>query len=172
MNEEWENKWIAWVAILISVVSAGFSLWANLIASDSKDFAKEANQISLKILSYNIVDRAYYDIIDSGINEKVMEKLRNGQKVSNRDHLVQYVDIFEGVFIDYCHGFVYRSYIKPKLFNFLSKVCHSSQAVEAIYNYNESKNGVALLCKEFEPNSIFAKQAIEDKVSECHFMKD
>jgi hypothetical protein len=168
-----------WIPTVISLLALGGSLYsyslsrqanflaeeANSIAKESVNVEKDGNSIVRTENSYAKVDQALREA-HSGINQQVMDKIQNKQAVQVMANLYSLVDVFEGLGDDYCQGLIYRNHMYAKFMSDFYYVCSSNQINKELAG---KKNGLAIICAEFQPRSIFAKTIEEKNIPGCNF---
>lgn len=158
------------VALLTSII---FSFRSNQLAKDANRIAKDAKAISEESLKFEMdkrsqeyVENVFSEIYQVNKNLNTIQKLRNQEYIGNKSDIDPVVDLLEGAGNSFCQGTVWRWHLNTILKKTLSDVCEN----EEIYNiYSYEKNGLAMLCKEFFPNSIFSKTLQIENLSTCKF---
>ena len=161
------------IALLISFASLYFSYQSVKISNNANEIAKESNNVSKNELNFSkdvrsqqISSKAYSDIYDDPQNVITIEKIKRNIPINDVDKIIKVIDPLEEVGLSYCQGTAWILHINVYLKNTLSYVCNNSE-VTAIFA--GKKNGVAMLCSHFFPNSAFAKFIKLDNVSSCQF---
>lgn len=157
--------------IVISVVAVVVSFWS---ASKSNESAKLSQKIEVDNLSYqidqtslNYLSNAYDELFYKPENSYVLHLIKENVYVNDVDAFRKVIDVFEGVGSNFCQGSVKKKHIQPYLSNSLRYVCDNAQ-MNTTYQQG-FKNGIAILCKEFYPDSDFAKKIDMTNVGNCTF---
>lgn len=168
-----------WIPTVISIFALGGSLYsyslsrqsnslaeeANRIAKESVDVGKDGNSMVRTENSYAKVDEALREA-HSGINQQVMDKIQNKESVQVATNLYSLVDVFEGLGDDYCQGLIYRNHMYAKFMSDFYYVCNNEQIYKQLAG---RKNGLAIVCAEFQPRSNFAMTLEEKNIPGCNF---
>ena len=158
---------ISVLSILISTISIFVAIKSNQIATDAKNTNKDALGIQLDQISQNYASQAYNDLFNSNNNNLItMTKLKSGMLINDRNLLLKVVDIFEEVGNGACQGTIKFRHIRPYLYKSLSYTCNNSEIQK---EFAGSKNGLSILCNEFYPESLFAKNLETENLNTCEF---
>ncbi len=176
-----DNSYIKWIPIIISIVSVlialkactvsneanDLSLDSNEIARQANDIASNVNRFQMSFQSLSIVRQAYDTIYSDSLNRLVIEKLAGGEEIVDKFNLLRIVDIFEDMGDLFCSGNIYRVNLRTQLSSTIKFACNSSQ----IYaEFKEGKNGLAMLCYELFPDSLFASTIDATNIGSCKFI--
>lgn len=171
---------VAFTALVISIVSLFLNLYfsneankrameANTIAQNAKDISQDNNNFAKIARSQELADTNYDRLYDNGINQKIMQAVKNSQNIGSlfqEEEIKQYIDIFEGLGAYYCQGDVYKKNLVNSFYNSMKYYCDD----EYIYqNYKGKKNGSATLCTELFPKSKFASTLDTTNLASCTF---
>lgn len=155
------------ISIFISLAGLYFANQANITAHKALKVNEAVIGFEIEKRSQDNVNRAYDDLYNNPINNKIMQKIRNSVQIRNREDLLKVVDVFELIGSDFCQGTAKSRHIKIILQNSLSYICNNDE----IYSqFNGSKNGTAILCYEFYQDSKFASTLKKENLHTCEFV--
>jgi hypothetical protein len=70
-------------------------------------------------------------------------------------------------------GRISRRDIRDQLFYFLKTLCNSTQVQNTFKkNVGEHRNGLAMICYELHPESIYSKTLDRTNLTDCRFIED
>lgn len=156
---------IAVYSNIIANNANSIALDANKISSDSKSISREALDFSRNARSQQIVEDSYDKIYVDPANRRNMESIKAGFLIG-KNNLLSILDNIEGVGNSFCQGTAWRWHINTMLKNTLSHICDNTEIYD---NFAGKKNGTAMLCSEFFPNSLFAKSLNKENIGTCMF---
>ncbi len=161
------SRTVALVALLVSSFSL-YSAWqANQIALEAKNVNLEGVNFSKDVRSQQISEAVYNDIYDNEQNRASMLAIKANKQISNPDSVLKLVDNLEKAGLSFCQGTAWVKHLKMYLKNTLSVICDNDQVYSL---YAIKKNGLALLCTEFFPDSKFAKMLDKKNINSCSFI--
>ncbi len=156
------------VTIILTLFNLLILLQQNRLAEQTWKLQQDNLGFEIDTRSQNYTKQAYDDLyLDKEINS-ILSDLKNNQKVENEEKLRQVIDIFEEMGSNFCQGTAKARHIRVYLANTLGKTICNNQQVSELYSGN--KNGTAILCYEFYPDSMFAKALQKDNLSTCEFL--
>lgn len=161
------NKLFTFINIILTLINIFLVYKANFIS----DLALRANQSSVGFQvdtrSEEYVSNAFNEIYDNSANAETIQKLKNNEKIGTRAAILKPVDLLEKVGSQFCQGTAKGRHIRIYLRNTLGAVCNNDEVFE---NFKNQKNGVAMLCAEYFPDSKFAGTLNRTNIQTCEFV--
>lgn len=152
--------------IIVSLISLTISVQANNIALSAWNLGKENLGFELDKTSRQYVKAAFDDLYTNSQKKQIMIDLKQNKIIYDNNDLKSVVDIFEEVGSDFCQGTSKLRHIRIYLKNSLDVICNNKEIND---NFSGKKNGVAILCAELLPNSLFAKSLNKENIGTCEF---
>lgn len=140
---------------------------ANRIATEAWKINEANIGFEIDQRSQDYVSKAYDNLYVDKVNSQTIEYLKNNKKIENSSNLLKVVDIFEEIGSDFCQGTAKSRHIRIYLQNSLATICNSTQINDT---YASKKNGLAILCYEYYPDSLFAYTLKRDNLTTCEFV--
>ncbi len=160
-------------AILISLIGLFHGLNANKLSKQANDIAQSGNTLqedslnfSKDLRSQEYVEDVFNNLYQDSKNLEVIQKVRSNEIVNSRSDLLDVIDYFESTGSSFCQGTVWKWHLNTTLKNTLDGVCNNQQVYE---EFNGKKNGLAMLCREFFPESKFAQTLQTYNLHTCAF---
>ncbi|MEK7071112.1 MAG: hypothetical protein AAB966_04855 [Patescibacteria group bacterium] len=153
------------IAILIfNIFLTIFNLYlvkqSNKISSNSLGFAVDSR-------SQDYVTKAYDQLYLNQHNLDMINQLKQQDLIKDEAKLLKIVDVLEEIGSNFCQGTVKARHIRIYLQNTIALTCNSD---EILKYFNGKKNGNAILCSEFFPESKFAKTLQSKYINTCEFV--
>lgn len=155
---------VAIISLFISSCSYHASVNSNGIASKALGLSQQEYIDDKSDRSDRLIDVLYDKIYYNEINQLVISKIKTNKVIEIPENLLRVVDIFEEVGIKYCGGTIYRRHIKTAFRKDLEFVCDDTDIFD---RFPTTKNGLAMLCHEFYPQSKMA--SVAKFWGDCHF---
>lgn len=143
---------------------------ANVVGVEANEIAKEGNAILQKQVSTDNVEDVYDEIYGSDAYKQIIyDHLKPKVAMENTQTLKDFMNVFEGVGSGYCQGLIRAPEIRSYLGKTLRHVCTNADV--ATY-FPQGKNGVAILCERFVPNSRYAQKVVPGSMEGCAFVEE
>lgn len=155
------------INIALTVANLIFVFMQYSIAKESWKVQQNDLGFQQDIRSQDYVRKAFDDLYSNKDNADVMFKIKEGKLVNNKQSLNAVVDIFEEIGSDFCQGTAKARHIRTYLLNTLLTLCSNQ---EVLSQFTGKKNGTAILCTEFYPDSAFSSTLKKDNLSTCEFI--
>jgi hypothetical protein len=160
-------------AFIISIVSLLQGHRAINIAEREADFNQEANRIQSEDLNFNkdqrsqsYVENIYNFLYEDEGNSEIVQKIKSNETVEDINKLTFVVDYLESTGSSFCQGTVWKWHLNITLKNTLNDFCTNDQIFS---KFDGRKNGLAILCAEFYPESKFASTLQTENLHTCTF---
>ncbi len=165
------NFFISIIGLILGIFN--YKSYVQLTKQQS-EIVKKTNSISQAQLELEIdkrsqdyVDSAYNDLYSDNKVVVVIDELKTGRSVPVDQILNKIIDELEGIGSKFCQGTVKSRHIKITLKNTLSLICNNDYIATQFVG---KKNGTAILCTEYFPDSQFAKLLDSQYVGSCEFI--
>lgn len=156
------------ITVILTIVNLTILAQQNILVEKSWRLSQDNLGFEIDTRSQNYTKQAYDDLyLDIEVNSTISD-LKNNRNIENEERLRKVVDIFEEVGSNFCQGTAKARHIRIYLANTLGKIICDNQQVNE--KYSGKKNGTAILCYEFFPDSLFAKTLKKDNLSTCEFL--
>lgn len=156
------------------VINFGFTLTNLALVAYSNGIAEKSLQANESSIGFQLDSRsqeyssqAFDDIYEDEQNKETINLLKSNEEVTDSAHLKEIVDILEAAGSDFCQGTAKRRHLQIYLNKTLNIVCNNVQVKDT---FSGQKNGLAMLCKEFSPDSTFASTVNMTNVHTCEFV--
>lgn len=143
-------------AFLVSLGAVVFAYHANQLALQNNKLAHQVGLYEVNVSSYNLLSEIYDRIYDRGINDKVINKLRNNEEVEDPTNLKYVVNLLEDVGSHLCDGRVFQTHVRTQLGTTMNEICNNEQLLS---DYGGKRNGVAYLCLRLDKEGFPSKFA-------------
>lgn len=161
------------IAILISSFGFIHGLNANKLSKQANGIAQSGNTLqegslnfSRDLRSQEYVENVFNDLYQDTDNLEIIQKVRANEIIDKRSDLLDVIDYLESTGSSFCQGTVWKWHLNTTLKNTLDGVCENQQVYE---EFGGKKNGLAMLCREFFPESKFARTLQTYNLHTCTF---
>lgn len=173
----------------LSLNANSISLESNILARNAIKKADQANKIAEKAniialgesktqeqilaIAHEDSNRSRLNLSENFANETfkelesvrgLLDDVRVNNSVKDKNKLGYIVDRFEYLGDNFCRQIIDKETIRVKFYFDLNGICNNTQITSF---YGNHKNGTALLCYEFFPESIFAKTLKKNSINQC-----
>ncbi len=160
-------------AIIISLFSLLHGLSANKLSKQANELVASGNNLQIDSLNFSrdlrsqeYVENAFNNLYQESNSLKVIQAIRANELVEDKSKLLDTIDYLETTGSSFCQGTVWKWHINTTLKNTLAGVCENQQVYE---EFRGKKNGLAMLCYEFFPESKFASTLQTYNLDTCVF---
>lgn len=153
--------------ILLTIINLFLVYKANSISDLTLKATQSSIGFEVDTRSEDYVSKSYDQIYEDKAAFQVLQDIKSGNKVGDRYKLLSVVDIMEQTGSQFCQGTAKRRHISMYLTKTINVVCNNEEVYET---FKTQKNGVAILCAEFSPDSKFASTLNTTNIDTCEFV--
>lgn len=161
------------LAIFISIFGLTQGQKAIKIAERDSDLNQRATELQAEDFQFTkdgrsqkYVEDVFNALYQEESNLEIIQKVRSNKKVEDKVKLTYVIDYLESTGSSFCQGTVWKWHLNTTLKNTLEDVCSNDQVFD---EFAGRKNGLAMLCREFFPNSKFSQTLQTYNLNTCVF---